>query len=204
MPKLVKADKSVKVKSLKGGTAKVTYYGTSADDVKVTVKDKTICSASISYDWWTDKITISIKPKKAGKTTVTLKDKKDGSKVSVKVTVASTAIFSEKNYSKIAYDDAYRYPDKYKGKLVQFSGKVLQVIDGTSTTTYRISSRGNYDNVVYVKITTADLAVPVLEDDKVTVYGSYAGNYTYESIFGQSIKIPYVEADKITITTKKK
>ena len=39
----------------------------------------------------------------------------------------------------------------------------------------------------------------VLEDDRVVVYGRLDGNYTYTSIWGNSVTVPSVVADKIEL-----
>ena len=68
-----------------------------------------------------------------------------------------------------------------------------------SETTYRISSKGRYDNVVYVTIKNSDILTPVIEDDNVTVYGSFNGIKTYTATLGQSITIPWVKAERINV-----
>lgn len=67
------------------------------------------------------------------------------------------------------------------------------------TTSYRISSRGRYDDVVYVTIKNSDITTPVLKDDSVTVYGKYNGNYTYLATSGASMTIPSVTAERIDV-----
>ena len=68
-----------------------------------------------------------------------------------------------------------------------------------STTFYRISSRGNYNDVVYVAIDNSDILTPIIEDDKVTVYGKYDGLETYTTIMGGSVTIPRVKAERINV-----
>jgi hypothetical protein len=72
-------------------------------------------------------------------------------------------------------------------------------MSGINENVYRISSKGRYDDVVYVRIKSSNITTPILEDDMVTVYGTYDGNYTYTAIFGQSITIPSVIAERIDV-----
>ncbi|MGI6214321.1 MAG: Ig-like domain-containing protein [Christensenellales bacterium] len=149
---------------------------------------------------WDSSSNIKIIPKKAGKGTIIIYNKKaPKDKVKVSITIDHSAAYDKVSYPSIQYDSASRYPGSYKGDKCSFSGKVLQVMSGVSTTSYRISSRGNYNNVVYVTIKNSDITTPIIEDDKVTVYGKYNDNYTYTSIFGASITLPSVSAERIFV-----
>lgn len=149
---------------------------------------------------WTSDNNVKITPNKAGKGTIVINNEKaPKDKVTISITVDHSAAYDNVSYPTINYDSAARYPSSYKGDKCSFSGKVLQVISGGTTTSYRISSRGNYDNVVYVTIKNTDITTPIIEDDKVTVYGKYDGNYTYTSIWGASITLPSVTAERINV-----
>ncbi len=149
---------------------------------------------------WTDDYNVKVTPRKAGKGSfVVYSEAFPKDKVTVTVIVDHSAAYDTISYPKIDYNDAARYPDAYKGDQCSFSGRVLQVMSGSSTTTYRISSKGRYDDVVYVTIKNSDITTPVLEDDSVTVYGKYNGNYTYTTIMGASVTIPSVTAERIDV-----
>ena len=181
----------------KGLDFKIKYYGTRSN---LSVTQNNGNYASVSHSLSGNDLTISVTPKVAGAITVTVSDKSDNrSKVSLKVTIAHSAVYDKQSYPAIQYTDAFRYPNSYQGDKVSFSGRVLQVMSGWGTTEYRISSRGRYDDVVYVSIDDDDILTPILEDDNVTVYGTYDGTYTYESIFGASITIPMVNAERINV-----
>jgi len=64
---------------------------------------------------------------------------------------------------------------------------------------FRISSKGNYDDVVYCIYVAPDDYKRILEDDKVTVYGTCTGIYTYETIMGGSVTIPSCVVDRIEL-----
>ena len=134
---------------------------------------------------------------------ITITEKADAnSKITLKVIIDDQAVYSQKSYPKIKYTDAFRYPNKYEGQNVSFTGTVNQVIPGSEYTQYRISSKGRYSDIVYVVLYNVDQTVPLLEDDKVTVYGTYQGTYTYTSVQNVSITIPLVYAERINLQKK--
>ncbi|MCJ0570785.1 hypothetical protein MMJ61_01015 [Enterococcus cecorum] len=94
------------------------------------------------------------------------------------------------SYENVDYITLARNPENYIGKKLKFSGKILQVIEGSSSTEYRLAVNNDYDNVVYMSISNDDLPQRILEDDLVTVYGVSTGKITYESTLGGNITIP--------------
>lgn len=108
--------------------------------------------------------------------------------------------FNPANYQQVAYEDVARNPDNYKGQKLVFSGKVLQVVEGTSETDLRVATDGKYDDVVLVGYDPSILAGKrVLEDDNVTVYGMCVGLYSYQSTLGGKISVPGIYADSVVI-----
>lgn len=99
----------------------------------------------------------------------------------------------------ITFNQLARTPDDYTGDKVKFTGKVLQVIEGESEINLRVAVNSDYDKVILVYYPETMLAKRVLEDDKITLYGTSRGLYTYESTMGGHITIPLVEIDKIDI-----
>lgn len=130
---------------------------------------------------------------------MTITDHATASKLTLKVTIDAQAVYSVQSYPKIQYEDAARYPDRHQGEQTSFSGCVLQVMEDGGYMAYRISSRGRYNDVVYVAQKMEDITVPLLEDDMVTVYGIHCGNYSYTSITGATITIPLVYAERINM-----
>lgn len=188
---------SLTVYSKKGSSFSIQYFGR-WNDLNVSVSGGN--NAEVSYSLLNQTLTFDIVPIRAGSLTITCSDKSNSSdKIKLSVTIDHNAVYSSVSYPAIQYSDASRYPNQYKGDCVSFSGKVLQVISGYGYTAYRISSRGNYDNVVYVTLDDANVTTPIIEDDRVTVYGTYAGNYTYSTIFGAEITIPQVKAERINV-----
>lgn len=189
---------SLTVNDKKGYTFKIHYY---RDEGSVSFRQSSNSYFDTEWvgEWEGNSHALKITPKRAGTATLTFSDSSGHDTLTLSITISHSAVYDSIGYPQIEYKDAFRYPEQYSGKTVSFSGKVLQVMESYGKTVLRVSSRSNWDNVVYVTINSSDLDVPVLEDDKVTVYGTYAGNYTYSSIWNQSITIPSVKGEKITI-----
>lgn len=108
--------------------------------------------------------------------------------------------FKPENYATPAFVDVARNPDNYKGQKIVFTGKVLQVLEGSEETDLRIATDGGYDDVVFVGFDPSILGgTHVLEDDSVTVYGTCIGQYSYNSTLGSKISLPGLYADQVVI-----
>lgn len=95
----------------------------------------------------------------------------------------------------ITYDQLARTPDDYKGKKIQFTGRVLQVMEDSSETQLRLAVDGNSDNVVLVGFDPDVLnGSRVLEDDLVTASGESYGTVSYKSTLSGKITIPALAA----------
>ena len=195
VPSISASKTEYSIDSKNGKKIVVNYYGK-----KENLSLSSTGGISTSYSLNGHELVIEVHPQKAGSATITVSDKSDSkSKVALKIQVEHSAVYDSVSYPQIEYNNAARYPSQYKGVNCRFSGKVHQVMNGSSENAYRISSKGNWDDVVYVVIPKSNLTVPVLEDDKVTVYGKYFGNQTYQTIFGAEVTIPCVIAEKIEI-----
>lgn len=97
----------------------------------------------------------------------------------------------------ITYNQLSREPDEYKDKKVKFSGRVLQVIEGDYSTSLRVATKGRYDNVIYITYLKGFVDSRILEDDTITVYGTFAELYTYKSTGSGYITIPRISVDYI-------
>ena len=102
-------------------------------------------------------------------------------------------------YESLEYKAVSRDPDKYEGRYVKFNGKVLQVIEDGDLVAFRIASKGNYDDVVFVIMEVPDDYSRILEDDRVEVSGKYGGLYSYETVRGDTITIPLVDAEMVIL-----
>lgn len=108
-----------------------------------------------------------------------------------------------KVYLELDFKALSRNPDNYIGKNYTFSGKVLQVMESSSSSgtqvDLRIATKGSYDDVVYVTYTRKDGESRILEDDRVTVRGSSLGLYTYTSTMGKEISLPLFLGESVTL-----
>ncbi|AYW50197.1 hypothetical protein C7H83_06850 [Tetragenococcus halophilus] len=96
----------------------------------------------------------------------------------------------------ITYDDLARNPDDNKFENVTLSGTIIQVLEGSSSSQYRLAVDDNYDNIVLIDIPEKLLDSRVLEDDILTIYGESEGTVDYESTMGGNITVPFVSVDK--------
>lgn len=96
----------------------------------------------------------------------------------------------------ITYDELARNPDDNKFENVTLSGTIIQVLEGSSSSQYRLAVDDNYDNIVLIDIPEKLLDSRVLEDDILTIYGESEGTVDYESTMGGNITVPFVSVDK--------
>lgn len=135
-----------------------------------------------------------LKAGKTGKIKITY----GGAQCSLKVKCTTLTKKQYKNKCKtISYKKLARNPDKYEGKKIKFTGQIIQVMESSWGTAYRIDvtkgSYGIWDDTVYVEFDPSSNN-RFLEDDIVSFYGKYDGLYTYETVLGASVTVPKVVA----------
>lgn len=97
-----------------------------------------------------------------------------------------------------SYNTIARDAESYKGTKVRFRGKVLQEGDAGDSIKYiRLAVDSNYDTVMFVTYTSDQVSVRILEDDILTIYGTVAGNYSYETVMGATVTLPWIHSDMI-------
>lgn len=97
----------------------------------------------------------------------------------------------------ITYDQLARNPENYKGEKIKFTGKVLQVMESDYKVEIRLATSKGYNDVIYCTYSPNIVSSRVLEDDRITVYGTSSGTITYQSTLGGQITIPGMDVDKI-------
>lgn len=109
---------------------------------------------------------------------------------------------------KISYKELARYPEKYQGQSIKFTGEVVQVMDGLFGSGHALrvnvtkDEYGLYDDTVYVEyLPASEEGGRILEEDIITFYGMADGLETYESVMGQQISIPKITAMYIDINS---
>jgi len=104
--------------------------------------------------------------------------------------------------SSISYDSLARNPDLYEGARIYFRGYVVQVCSEASSdlyySTYRVATRGHYDNVIYVKIDNYGSGTRILEDDYIELYGTFDGLFSYKTVMGSQLTIPSMIAEYVS------
>lgn len=112
---------------------------------------------------------------------------------------ASIAAEEAKGYETgITYEQLARNPDDFKDKKIKFSGKVLQVLEGSGKNNQiRLAVNDDYGNILFCEYNKNIVSSRILEDDHITVYGTSYGLYSYTSTMGATITIPAVILDKI-------
>lgn len=104
---------------------------------------------------------------------------------------------AQKYNTGLTYEDIARNPAGNAGKLVTFSGKILQVMKGNGVTQYRMAVDDNYDQVVLIEIDNKLLSNGnVLEDDHITIKGTFIMEYTYQTVLGAEKTIPAIVVDE--------
>ena len=96
------------------------------------------------------------------------------------------------------YKEIARNPDKFRGKNIVFTGKVIQAQEGIGdSVTLRVNMTkneyGNYEDTVYCTYSYSDEDSKILEDDIIKIYGECQGDTSYTSIFGQKVTLPEIE-----------
>ena len=103
---------------------------------------------------------------------------------------------SEYSYTQIARD-----ADSYVGEKMTFKGKVLQEGDAGSGLRYiRLANNSDYDQVLFVTYEEDIAEYRILDDDIITIYGACCGEYTYETVMGAAVTIPWIHADIIDMS----
>ena len=101
------------------------------------------------------------------------------------------------------YESLARNPEKMKGTKVKLTGEVAQVSEGMYSNGLRVDitkdEYGWYEDTIYVTYVPEEGEDKILEDDIITIWGTSKGEYSYTSIVGASITIPYVSAEYIEI-----
>ncbi|MCY9290852.1 hypothetical protein MOF05_21110 [Bacillus haynesii] len=99
----------------------------------------------------------------------------------------------------IRFAELNKNPDKHTGEFVKYQGEIAQIVENDNSTDIRLAvtktSYGyDFNDIVYI---TYDGTTPFVEEDKITVYGTIQGSYTYESTAGYQITLPHIEGEII-------
>ena len=109
----------------------------------------------------------------------------------------------------IDFETLSRNPDKYKGTNYKFTGEVIQVQESWfNSVDLRINITKEefeyLDDVMWKDTIYATVTIPegddkILEDDIITFWGTCDGEYTYETVLGNSITLPKIDIEYFEI-----
>lgn len=134
-------------------------------------------------------------------TTTHKKNKTEYSTTAEDITESSERqTYSDSDYKTgITFDNISRNPKDYEGKLVYFTGEVVQLMEGDDENQIRLAVDGDYDKMILIGYDPEITTSRILEDDNIEIYGVSVGIFQYESVLGQTISIPAVYVDKINL-----
>lgn len=93
----------------------------------------------------------------------------------------------------VTYDQLARDTERYERKIIPLAGTVLQVEESGTGAIMRLAVDGDNQHVVIVNFPGYSKQ-RVLVDDKVRLYGTVLGRIDYETVLGQKVTAPAVEA----------
>lgn len=96
----------------------------------------------------------------------------------------------------ISYDELLRNPDNYTGHDIHLRGKVFQSVSGTILMEVTQGKYGLWDDITMAYWTGSP---NVIEDDIVSMWGTYAGTYTYTTAIGAQKTVPLLYARYVTV-----
>lgn len=105
--------------------------------------------------------------------------------------------------NKNLFEEFSRRPTAHLDEPIAFSAKVVQVIEGNDSSEYRMAVDDDYDAMIYVLLPNSSRTMRILEEDKVTVIGTFGGLLTYQSTMGAPITIPKCIASSVVVPGKK-
>ena len=180
----------------KGLSIPFKYYG-AAEDLTITSKSSAHFTAEILQKG--EKATLKITPVKAGTDTITLSDSGDSkSTVSLTVTIEHSACYDSTSYPVGNYKSIMEDSSAYAGNPMSVHGRVLSVSQGMFKTVLHVATQGKSDNVFYIACRKS-AASEIAADDYITVYGECTGTKASTAITGESVTIPAMDAEKITL-----
>ena len=107
---------------------------------------------------------------------------------------------------KYTYKELARKPKDYMGTRIKLTGEVVQTMystDGSVSLRVDITKKGTYSiyytDTVFVTYQPAEDEPKILEDDIIDFWGIGMGEYTYESVLGSQVTLPWIKAKYITI-----
>ena len=102
-------------------------------------------------------------------------------------------------YEELDYEGVSLEPSQFTDHYVRFNGRVRQVIEDGGYVAFRIATSGSNSDIVFVVMPVPEDYEPIQKEDRVTVEGQYADLYSYETVRGETLTIPRVNATLVTL-----
>lgn len=92
----------------------------------------------------------------------------------------------------------------HEQEKVSLYGTVVQVYDDGDDTYLRIAMDDDYDKMFYIYFESVPRSIRVIENETVTVYGTFIGDWTYNTVLSSRVTVPGINADDIVPGVVKK
>ena len=102
------------------------------------------------------------------------------------------------------YAEYVRNQNAHEQEKVSLYGTVVQFANDGDDAILRVAMDDDYNKMFYIYFESMPKNIRVIEDETVTVYGTFIGDWTYDSILSSSVTVPGIAADDIVAGTVKK
>lgn len=108
----------------------------------------------------------------------------------------------KKQATRISYGNLMREPEKYEGQVVTFVGEIFQKINDRE---YLLNTKydeflGYYDDKIYLK---SKKNYKILEKDIIRIYGTFKGLFSYTTVLGDEVEVPYIEIEVVEFLSRR-
>lgn len=116
-------------------------------------------------------------------------------------TVSLEDIYSsfKENCAPLDWESIMRSPENAKGTTYTFTGNVFQVVSEENGWVELLLSTNNEDQYVYVTYRYKENDLKFLENDTLTVYGTFNVTYKYKSVLGSQHSVPKIAGQFIEL-----
>lgn len=97
----------------------------------------------------------------------------------------------------ITYENLALEQDKYKGNNISFGGRVLQSMESGNTGWLRLAVDDDTKKVIFAEYNKSITDDRIYADEKIRIYGTADGFFTYKTTSGKEITIPKVNLEMI-------
>lgn len=128
-------------------------------------------------------------------------DIKGFSKSEETITLNSIYDSFKENCSPLDYKSILRSPENFSGCTFTFSGTVFQIIEQDNDSLEFLLFTGSDDEYIHIRYCYKDNDFRILENDEMTLYGTFYKLYDYVSMLSANYSIPDIVVEFINNTT---